>query len=73
MLLKQNMFLYLMVGLLQIIALNKLSTRFFLFFSGDSLLSPNTFDPSEFPSLGNRDNSAPNPASGLSRPNYGEL
>lgn len=37
---------------------------------GDSLLSPNTFDPSEFPSLGNRDNSAPNPASGLSRPNY---
>jgi hypothetical protein len=35
---------------------------------GDSLLSPNTFDPSEFPSLGQ--NSAP--ASALSaRPNYG--
>ncbi|QQP38708.1 Uncharacterized protein FKW44_019366 [Caligus rogercresseyi] len=34
-------------------------------------LSPNTFDPSEFPSLGNRDNSAPNPSLSA-RPNYGE-
>eukprot|EP00096_Caligus_rogercresseyi_P012784 TRINITY_DN5469_c0_g1_i1.p1 TRINITY_DN5469_c0_g1~~TRINITY_DN5469_c0_g1_i1.p1 ORF type:complete len:515 (-),score=154.59 TRINITY_DN5469_c0_g1_i1:310-1854(-) len=32
-------------------------------------LSPNTFDPSEFPSLGNRDNSAPNPSLSA-RPNY---
>jgi len=38
---------------------------------GDSnLLSPNAFDPSEFPSLGNRDNSgAPNPSLSA-RPNY---
>ena len=43
-------------------------------FSGDSnLLSPNAFDPSEFPSLGNRDNSgAPNPSLSA-RPNYGNI
>ncbi len=36
---------------------------------GDSLLSPNTFDPTEFPSLGQNST----PASSLSaRPNYGE-
>ncbi|XP_071744804.1 CCR4-NOT transcription complex subunit 2 isoform X7 [Lepeophtheirus salmonis] len=34
------------------------------------ILSPNTFDPSEFPSLGNRDNAAPNPSLSA-RPNYG--
>jgi CCR4-NOT transcription complex subunit 2 len=35
-----------------------------------NLLSPNAFDPSEFPSLGNRDNSgAPNPSLSA-RPNY---
>ncbi|CAB4064527.1 ACY1 [Lepeophtheirus salmonis] len=33
------------------------------------ILSPNTFDPSEFPSLGNRDNAAPNPSLSA-RPNY---
>ena len=51
------------------------SNRMFHFIlSGDSnLLSPNAFDPSEFPSLGNRDNSgAPNPSLSA-RPNYGNI
>ena len=43
---------------------------FFNLYSGDSL-SSSAFDPSEFPSLGSRDNnSAPNPA--LARSNYGK-